>query len=398
MVCKYRGAILLVVVLLLFSFMVVAEDISAEEKPVEENTPVANESTEPTPLPALIPLSVSITANPLSGTAPLIVQFITASTGKLPLTYQWDFDNDHLPDSSAQNPSFTFENAGTYNVSLLVTDAEGNTGTQTTLIGVTTYDSGLNLSSYFPATVTKGQNQITFLVINNGKESLRDLAGKVIVDGVQHLSSTAIPLLRPGDQDSFTINAMFLKSGNITGIVKVQDKSFPLLFTVKEPVSYNADELQTAFQKIKDAFQLQESLYTDKKADGYLVSEIYDKVKTMQKQIQDIQQLLLTNKLADAKLSIDLANSTLEDLTLDLENAKKEKQSPLIWVKDNAVALAAIVAASGTLSGVLIKVKNKASKLGENVKMKINTPARKKEDEEVSSTIASEGKKEEPKV
>ncbi len=393
MVCKYRGAILLVVVLLLFSFIVVAEDL-----PLENNTPNISESSEPTPALVLVPLSVSVTANPLSGTAPLKVQFITASTGKQPLTYQWDFNNDLLPESSAQNPSFTFENAGTYNVSLLVTDADGSKGTQNTIITVTNYDSGLNLSSYFPTTVTKGQNQITFLVVNNGKESLHDLAGKLIVDGVQHLSSTAISLLRPGDQDSFTINAMFLKSGNISGIVKVQDKSFPLLISVKEPVSYNADELQAAFQKIKEAFQLQETLYTDKKADGYLVSEIYDKVKTVQKQIQDIQQQLLSNKLADAKLSIDLANSTLEDLTHDLENAKKEKQSPLIWVKDNAVALAAIVAASGTLSGVLIKVKNKASKLGENVKMKINTPARKKEDEEVSSTIASVEKKEEKKV
>jgi len=395
MVCKHGGVVILAVIVLLFSFIVVADDAA-----VVTNDPVVNDSANNSipPPPALVPLSISVTANPLSGTAPLMVQFITASTGKLPLTYQWDFNNDHLADSSLQNPSYTFETAGIYNVSLLVTDVEGNTGSQNTIISVTTYDSGLNLSSYFPTTITKGQNQITFLVVNNGKDSLHDVSGKLIADGVQHLSSTAISLLRPGDQDSFTINAMFLKAGNISGIVKVQDKSFPLLIIVKEPISYNADELQATFQKIKDAFQKQESLYTDKKADGYLVTEIYDKVKLVQKQIQDVQQQLLTNKLADAKLSIDLTNSTLEDLTHDLENAKKEKQSPLLWVKDNAVALAAIVAASGTLSGVLIKVKNKASKLGENVKMKINTPARKKEDEEVSSTIASEGKKEEPKV
>ncbi len=391
MVCKRRGAIILVVIVLLFSFIILADDVA-----VVNNDTISNDSSAPPP--AAIQLSVTVTVNQLSGTAPLMVQFITASTGKLPLIYQWDFNNDQHPDSSLQNPSFTFENAGTYNVSLVVTDAEGNKGTQTTIISVTNYDSGLNLSSYFPLTLSKGQNQITFLLINNGKESLHDVTGKIIADGVQHLSSTSIPLLRPGDQDSFTINALFFKSGNISGIVRVQDKSFPITFVIKEPISYNLLELQVSFQQLKDGLQKQEELYTEKKADGYLVSEIYDTIKTVQKQLQDIQENLLTSKLADAKLSLDLANSTLVDLTNNLQNAKKQKQSALNWVKDNAVALAAIVAASGTLSGVLIKVKNKASKLGENVKMKINTPARKKEDEEVSSTIASQEKKEEPKV
>ncbi|MBI2102411.1 PKD domain-containing protein [Candidatus Woesearchaeota archaeon] len=366
-----------VVYLILFIVLLVFPATLAEE--------VLPEVPPPETSPQPIPLSITITANPLSGTVPLAVQFISAVAGKQPLTYSWDFNNDGLPDNTNQNPSFTFEHAGTYNITLSVTDAEGNSGSQSITITGTEYDSGLNLSSYFPASVTKGQNQITFLIINNGKESLHDLSAKIIADGVQQTSATTITLLRPGDQDSLTIGAVFLKIGELNGVLKVEEKNIPLTFTVKEAVSYNTTELQASFQQVKRALKEQEAVYADKKANDFLVTEIYDAIKTAQKQVQDAQQQLLTNKYADAKLAIDLANTTISDVTQSLQNAKKQKQSPLIWLKDNAVALTAIVAASGTISGILIKVKNKASKLSENVKLKMNnSPARKKEEDIVN--------------
>lgn len=368
-----RVSFALLFLIILFSTFALAEEVPVEA-PAE---PAAASTPEPTPL------SVTITANPISGTVPLQVQFISAAAGKQPLTYSWDFNADGLPDSTAQNPSFTFENSGVYNVTLLVSDVEGNSGTQAIIITGTEYDSGLNLSSYFPASVTKGQNQITFLIVNNGKESLHDLSAKIIADGVQQTSATTIALLRPGDQDSLTIGAVFLKTGEIAGILKIEEKKIPLTFVVKEAASYNASELQASFQQIKQALKDQEAIYTEKKADGYLVTEIYDAIKTAQQQVQAAQQQMLTNKYAEAKLAIDLANTTISDVTQSLENAKKQKQSPLIWLKENAVALTAIVAASGTISGILIKVKNKAAKLGENVKLKMNNPAARKREEDV---------------
>ena len=47
-------------------------------------------------------------ATPLSGNAPLAVQFTDQSTGGS-LTYQWDFNNDGVVDSTAQNPSYTYK-------------------------------------------------------------------------------------------------------------------------------------------------------------------------------------------------------------------------------------------------------------------------------------------------
>ncbi|MBI4151662.1 PKD domain-containing protein [Candidatus Woesearchaeota archaeon] len=373
-----RVFVVFVLVVLSLSFVVFADSHSSE---VVVEQPFPEESTSETVPESPEPLAVTITATPLTGVAPLPVQFLSAVVGKQPLVYSWDFNGDGLADSSLQNPMFTFENSGSYIVSLSVNDAEGRNGTQTVLISVSTYDSGLNISSYFPSSVAKGQNQITFLVINNGKVSLRDVSAKIVADGIQQTGTTSISLLRPGDQDSITVTALFHKTGEIKGILKFEDKKIPLTFSVKEPVSYNVSALQDSFQDVKKALMAQESLYTAKKAEGFLVVEIYDAIKTAQKQVQDAQQQLLTQNYHDAKLAIDLANTTITDVTASLQNARKQKQSPLIWLKDNAVAITAIVAASGTISGLLIKVKNKASKIGENVKMKIVPTARKREEE-----------------
>jgi glucose/arabinose dehydrogenase len=68
-------------------------------------------------------------ANPTSGPAPLTVQF-TGSGSSDPdgdaLTYSWDLNGDgSYGDSTAANPSFTYTTAGTYQVTLRVTDARG---------------------------------------------------------------------------------------------------------------------------------------------------------------------------------------------------------------------------------------------------------------------------------
>ena len=66
------------------------------------------------------------TAVPLSGTAPLEVQFTDQSTGTGPFTYAWDFDNDGITDNTTQSPSYSYATAGTYTVNLTVTGPGGS--------------------------------------------------------------------------------------------------------------------------------------------------------------------------------------------------------------------------------------------------------------------------------
>jgi uncharacterized surface protein with fasciclin (FAS1) repeats len=65
--------------------------------------------------------------------------FTDKSTGE-GLTYEWDFDGDGTSDSTDQNPKYTFNTAGTYNVKLTITDSEGTTSEYSSEIVITLKD------------------------------------------------------------------------------------------------------------------------------------------------------------------------------------------------------------------------------------------------------------------
>lgn len=103
--------------------------------------------------------TASFTASPVSGSAPLTVQFTdTSSPGTSAITaWAWDFDGDGMVDSTAQNPSFIYTTEGKYTVSLTVLNGAGsNTVTQTELINITS-----GPSADFTASPTSGLAPLT---------------------------------------------------------------------------------------------------------------------------------------------------------------------------------------------------------------------------------------------
>ncbi|MFC2058923.1 PKD domain-containing protein [Chloroflexota bacterium] len=69
------------------------------------------------------------TATPTSGGTPLEVQFTDQSTGNI-VSWEWDFDNDGVVDSTEQNPLHAYAAGGVYTVSLTATNPAGS-NTQT---------------------------------------------------------------------------------------------------------------------------------------------------------------------------------------------------------------------------------------------------------------------------
>lgn len=311
-------------------------------------------------------VSVSVVANPTVGNAPLIVQFTAIATGKSPITYSWDFNGDNVADSTKQNPSSTFNAAGNYSVKVTAADATGESASELIPITVTTYDSHLSLSSYFPTEFNKGANQITFIVSNDGTETINNIAARIVGDGVEYLTSTTLPTLSSGDKDSITVKVNILKSGTLSATAKILDKNFPLTLDVTQQVQYDKTELETKLQDLKYKLSEQQKVYNTKKADGYLVSDIPDQIKRVQDKAQDAEQQLLTGKLADASISLHLTESGITDLANNLEVAQQPKVTILQWVKENAIAIAAIIAAFGTIGGVLLKLKHHAAKAAEH--------------------------------
>jgi PKD repeat protein len=98
------------------------------------------EGTHPPPV-------ADLSASPTTGTAPLTVSFTDNSSGTI-TAWSWDFDDDGIQDSAVQNPSYTYNIAGTYSVSLTVTGPGGvDTETRTDYISVTPPPPAPNFSA-----------------------------------------------------------------------------------------------------------------------------------------------------------------------------------------------------------------------------------------------------------
>ena len=87
---------------------------------------------------ARAPIAVA-NANPVSGNAPLAVQFSSAGSGDPdgdPITYAWDFTTNGSTDSTAANPTFTYTTNGNFTATLTVSDNTGRSATASVVIGV----------------------------------------------------------------------------------------------------------------------------------------------------------------------------------------------------------------------------------------------------------------------
>lgn len=93
-----------------------------------------------------------------SGEAPLAVQFLDLSINN-PTSWSWVFEGGSPSSSSLQNPSITYNNIGTYEVSLTATNASGsNTLSKTSYIHIGATDTDQEkietLVSYYPNPVS----------------------------------------------------------------------------------------------------------------------------------------------------------------------------------------------------------------------------------------------------
>lgn len=340
------------------------------------------------------PFIVSVIAVPSSGIAPLEVQFNTVVPGGSQFVYAWDFDNDGVIDSTEQNPSYVFENVGDVIVKLSVQDSEERKVAKSVPVMVSSYDSKINLVSYFPMTLQLKENQVTFLVTNGGAGAIKDISAKIVGEGIQHLSSTTISRLKPGEQDSLTVKMNILQGGNVTAMIKIDEKIFPVTFTVTKALEVNKEQLELKLNEVKKTLQEQEDLYYQKKADDYMVDEIFDSIKAAKKQLQDAQQQMLTNHLEEAQVNVDMAGPAVDEIARRLEIAIRQEQTLLLWMKENAVAITAIIAAIGTLGGVAVKITKGAKKLGEDVKDKLVSKKGKGESAAHKKPAAEEPKEE----
>lgn len=88
---------------------------------IATNTAGSHASLHTVQIGASVPIAAGFTSNAVSGCAPLTVEFTDASTGA-GLTYLWSFPGGDPAFSTLQNPVVSYSNAGTFDVSLSVSN------------------------------------------------------------------------------------------------------------------------------------------------------------------------------------------------------------------------------------------------------------------------------------
>jgi PKD repeat protein len=131
-------------------------------------------------------LNAGFTADETTGNIPFEVHFADLSTGDI-TDWEWDFDNDGTIDSYEQNPIYTYNNIGTYTVSLTViggsqSDTETKVGyiTADSLTGIITDEAVFNLQ-IFPNPMVSG-TRISFMFPNTEVVSITvsDISGRKV--------------------------------------------------------------------------------------------------------------------------------------------------------------------------------------------------------------------------
>jgi PKD repeat protein len=117
-----------------------------------------------------------------SGSVPLTVQFTDLTTNK-PVSWAWDFESDGIIDSYEQNPSWTYNAAGNYTVTLNATNlVASDTVTKVNLTSVVNLPPMADFSADPVATLTGSSVQFTDLSANSPTSWQWDFNNDGIID------------------------------------------------------------------------------------------------------------------------------------------------------------------------------------------------------------------------
>ena len=193
---------------------------------------------DPAPQPEV--LKAAFTADPFEGHAPLTVQFTDVSTGS-PTSWQWDLQGDGIVDATVNDPSFTYEQPGFFDVSLVAGNNEKtDSATIINYIYLNRDDEQLN----YDGIIAPGVGELAEIPLKIGHDAefgaitLSLLYDKrlIQVDTVEGVMSGYLSSINPDNGTIFiawsSVNALVLAKNDVLFTIKAS------ILTGIEPVSH----------------------------------------------------------------------------------------------------------------------------------------------------------------
>lgn len=106
------------------------------------------------------------TANATTGIAPMAVWFTDLSTGDID-TWEWDFENDGVVDSTLQYVLHVYENPGTYTVKLIVNES-GRTDSEVKTAFIKVSPPACQAEFVAEPTICNGATEVQFTDLSTG--------------------------------------------------------------------------------------------------------------------------------------------------------------------------------------------------------------------------------------
>jgi PKD repeat protein len=178
---------------------------------------------------AIVAPVADFSADVTSGTAPLTVNFTDASTDAE--SWSWDFDGDGVEDSNETNPQFTYDEAGSYNVSLTVSNSEGSDSEVKS--GYITCTNALPVLSFAPGDVSVAENHYTEIniTVSSLPEGLSGYNFTVTIDdpAVADIVDIKYPAwANLTENSSLPGSSVYLKTADITSQVGAGEENIVL--------------------------------------------------------------------------------------------------------------------------------------------------------------------------
>jgi len=262
----------------------------------------------------------------------------------------------------------------------------------------------LTIDKFFPNEVPLGETQINIVLKNTGNVNLDDIYATITGNGIETVDKIPLSELKTGDKDYVFAKINATKSGLMDIVIKLyvagnvkhkyvdQIKVLEPIVQIEQKEEFNATELSSILNLLKQKNKQLEQLYQEKQVQGFPVDIAFDKLRQTSTFITDTESSFFGGDYKRVKANLEVLNNSLADIEEQLNSLKKQEETFKDRLKNNllfygslAAALVSIFTAYKLIQGSidrkkLLELHQKLSKVG-----KKKSKGRKKKEKVITS-------------